>query len=80
MPITGKIIRRSVFSFCDKNNICNLFNLNIQKAGLKWLRLFLGRHPEVASHRTQNLNLARACMLNKFIGRQFFGKLKDINQ
>ena len=78
MPITGKLIRRSVFSYCEENNITHSFNANTQKAGRKWLRLFLGRHPEVARRRTQNLNPARACKLNKFIVTDYFDKLKTV--
>ncbi|XP_072378057.1 uncharacterized protein [Diabrotica undecimpunctata] len=47
-----------------------------QKAGRKWLRLFLGRHPEVTRRKTQNLNPARASKLNKVIVTDYFEKLK----
>ncbi|XP_072381359.1 uncharacterized protein [Diabrotica undecimpunctata] len=76
MPFTSKIIGRSVFSFCKENNVPHTFNPMKQKAGRKWLRLFLGRHPDMARRKKQNINPARASKLNKVIVTDYFEKLK----
>lgn len=77
MPLTSKVIRRSVYEFCQKNHIPNPFS-NKGIAGRKWLELFLKRHPEVARRKSQFMNPARAAKLNRFIVNDYFEKLKEI--
>lgn len=76
MPITGKVIQRSVYTFCSQNNVKNPFDTQSGLAGRKWLRLFLQRHPEVAQRKAQNMNPGRAAKLNRFIVGDYFSKLK----
>lgn len=78
MPITPKIVKRTVYNFCCLNNIKNPFNKISGMAGRKWLHLFLKRHPDVAPRKSQNLNPARAQKLNRFIVNDYFEKLKTV--
>lgn len=77
MPLTAKVIRRSVYEYCQKNNIPSRFD-NKGIAGRKWLKLFLGRHPDVSRRKSQSMNPARAAKLNRFIVTDYFKKLKEI--
>lgn len=78
IPITGKVLQRSVYTFCAENNIENPFNNSTGLAERKWLKLFLQRHPEVSRRKTQSMNLGRAAKLNKFIVSDYFENLKEI--
>ena len=78
MPITSKFLRHSVFNFCILNNIKHPFDIQKRSAGRKWLKLFLIRHPEVATRKAQKLNPARAMKLNKFIVEDHFQKLRKV--
>jgi len=40
-------VRKIVYQYCVKNNIPHTFCNEEKSAGKKWLRLFLGRHPEL---------------------------------
>ncbi|KAJ8958421.1 hypothetical protein NQ318_002204 [Aromia moschata] len=46
-------------------------------AGRGWFKLFLKRHPQLAKRKAQNMNVARAQKLNKFIVKDYFQKLSD---
>lgn len=78
MPITPKLLRRSVFTFCSLNKIPHPFSLKNATAGKKWLKLFLIRHPDVARRKAQILNPARAIKLNSFIVNDYFKKLREV--
>lgn len=78
MPITPKIVKRTVFTFCTMNEIKNPFNNNVGSAGRKWFKLFMQRHPDVAIRKSQNLNPSRAQKLNRFIVNDHFEKLKNV--
>jgi hypothetical protein len=60
MPITGKVIRRLVYTFCEQNNVESPFNKSHGLAGRKWLNLFLKRHREVGRRKAQSMNPGRA--------------------
>nr|XP_023026974.1 uncharacterized protein LOC111514962 [Leptinotarsa decemlineata] len=77
MPLTSTVIRRSVHEYCQRNGIPAPFtDKNI--AGRKWLKLFLGRHPEVVKRKSQFMNPARSAKLNKFIVNDYFEKLREV--
>ena len=78
MPITGQVLRVSVFNFSLINNLPHPFDVSKRSAGRKWLRLFLQRHPEVAARKAQQMNPGRAMKLNKFIVNDHFEKLRNI--
>jgi hypothetical protein len=46
--ITGKLLRRSVYTYCKLNRIMNNFNHNSALAGRKWMKLFMRWHPHVS--------------------------------
>lgn len=77
-PVTPTLLRCSVYTFCQQNNIKHPFNEFRGMAGKDWLRGFLKRHPEIARRKAQNLNEARAQKLNKFIVDDYFTKLKTV--
>lgn len=77
MPLTSKVIRRSVHEYCLRNGIATPFSTK-GLAGRKWLKLFLGRHPDVAKRKSQFMNPARAAKLNRFIVEDYFEKLKIV--
>lgn len=78
MPVTGNVIRRSVYTFCEQNKIETPFNHFKGIAGRKWLSLFLKRHPDVGKRKTQSMNPGRAAKLNKFIVNDYYNKLKEV--
>ncbi|KAJ8886321.1 hypothetical protein PR048_012532 [Dryococelus australis] len=63
-------------SFRELNGFKHPFNPNTASTGKKWLKLFLRRHSNVTSRKSQNLNPARAQKLNRFIVNDHFEKLK----
>lgn len=78
MPITSKMVRKSVFSYATAMNIPTPFSNESQLAGRKWLKLFFARHPDVARRKAQQMNPARAQKMNKVIVNDYFTKLKSI--
>jgi hypothetical protein len=78
VPITAKVVRSIVYSCCEMNSITNLFNIDEKRAGRKWLKLFLKRHPEVARQKSQNLNPVRAAKMNRFIIDDYFNKQHNV--
>lgn len=79
MPLTSKILRRSVYTFCSENNVpFPPTKHNSSMVGRKWLKLFLRRHPEVARRKSQNVNPARAAKLNRFIVEDYFKTLRTV--
>lgn len=78
MPLTDKVLRRTVFTFAEQNNLSHRFNTDSQMAGRKWMKLFFRRHPDVAKRKAQSLNPARAQKVNRYIVADYFSKLKDV--
>ncbi|XP_063241735.1 uncharacterized protein LOC134541920 [Bacillus rossius redtenbacheri] len=77
-PLTVKVLRKCVYTFCEKNRIKQQFSVMKGYAGRKWLKGFLQRHPEIARRKAQHLNEARAQKINKFIVNDYFRTLKDV--
>lgn len=75
-PLTTRVLRSCVKTFCDLNNIASV-NKG-QMIGRDWLRGFLKRHKDVSRRKAQNLNPARAQKLNKAVVADYFEKLKKI--
>lgn len=78
VPLTSKIVQKSVFSYAGKLHTTNPFCGSSGLAGRKWLRLFFARHPDVAKRKVQHLNPARSQKMNPFIVSDYFSKLKNI--
>lgn len=78
--ITPKVLRQSVFNFCNKHGVQHQFNKIRGSAVRTWLRGFLQRHPNISKGKVQNFNEARAQKLNRSIVHDYFGKLKIILQ
>lgn len=78
MPLTPRILRKSVYSFVKENKIRHSFSIHKEIAGKKWLKCFYSRHPEIAKRRAQKLNPARAQKINHEIVDDYFEKLKTI--
>nr|CAH7743777.1 unnamed protein product [Callosobruchus chinensis] len=78
MPITSKVLMKSVYTYVCENNIPNPFSKQSKCAGRKWLKLFLTRHPEVARRRAQQMNPVRVQKVNKHIVEDYFRKLKEV--
>lgn len=51
-------IRRLAFQLAIRNNLKHRFSKNQERAGYKWLRSFLKRHPELTLRRPQSLSTA----------------------
>lgn len=77
-PLTAKVLRRSVYKFCERLNVNHKFNKEKQLAGKEWYRSFLKRHPNISQRKAQQLNPARAQKLNHFIVDDYFEKLKNL--
>lgn len=77
MPVTSRIVRRSVFSYAAARNIPTPFSDSSKLAGRKWLKLFFNRHPDVAKRKAQQMNPARAQKMNPIIVTDYFNKLKE---
>ncbi|XP_072394980.1 uncharacterized protein [Diabrotica undecimpunctata] len=78
MPITSKIVRRSVFSYAKIMKIPDPFSDTSKLAGRKWLKIFFARHPDVARRKAQQMNPARAQKMNPFIVKDYFKKLEEV--
>ncbi|XP_050298658.1 tigger transposable element-derived protein 1-like isoform X2 [Anthonomus grandis grandis] len=76
MPLTQRVLRRSVFSFAEEHSPNHGFSQTTRMAGRKWMHLFYQRHPEVVQRKAQALNPARALKLNRHIVTDYFQKLR----
>lgn len=54
VPLTNKIIRKSVYTFANTRNIRRCFNREKEMAGRKWIKLFFARHPEITERSTSS--------------------------
>lgn len=77
-PLTTKILRLCVYTFCSQNNIKHQFSNIKCIASHLWARTFLKKNPTISVRKSQNLNPARAQKLNKFIVQDHFQKLKSL--
>ncbi|KAL3282899.1 hypothetical protein HHI36_006057, partial [Cryptolaemus montrouzieri] len=77
-PITQRVLRTCVKTFCKLHNI-PVANEDV-KSGRDWLRGFLKLHNHISRRKAQNLNPARAQKLNKTVVTEYFNKLKKIMQ
>ena len=75
MPITGRLLRRSIFTYAEKMGLKHNFSQANQLAGRKWLAAFLKNNPLVAKRKSQNLNPGRAQKVNRAIVSDNFQKL-----
>lgn len=76
MPITGKLLRRSIFTYAEKMGLKHKFSQKTQMAGRKWLVAFLKNNPLVAKRKSQTLNPGRAQKMNRTIVSDHFQKLQ----
>lgn len=58
--------------FAQVHKKVNTFNTTVERAGWKWLRLFLGHHPELAVQAPQPVSAARMQGLTKENVYRFF--------
>lgn len=77
-PLTSKVLRRTVYKFCERLGVRHKFNNERKLAGKEWFRSFLKRHPNISQRRAQQLNPARAQKLNPFIVGDYFAKLENL--
>ena len=76
-PITLKILRMCVFTYCEKNNIPNPFVKEKGMAGRDSVEgIFLSRNPMIAARKAQILDPGIAQKFNRFIVNGYFAKLK----
>jgi hypothetical protein len=57
--LTTKDIKRMAFQLAIRNNLRHPFSTQEGKAGKKWLRNFLGRHPTLSLRKPQPVAAAR---------------------
>lgn len=79
-PLTNKILKKCVFTFCEENRLSHPFSKEKKMAGRYWIKGFLQRHQEISIRKAQSMNPARAQKLNKFIVKDYFEKLKTVLQ
>ncbi|KAJ2949421.1 hypothetical protein O0L34_g15337 [Tuta absoluta] len=75
-PLTPRVLRSCVKTFCYKNNIP--VSRNGVMIGRDWLRGFLKRHRGLSLRKAQNLNPARAQKMNKVVVGDYFNKLRKV--
>ena len=63
--LTISDVRAVVYEFCKKNNIANKFSEKDQKAGKKWMRRFLKRHPNLSLRKPEPTSIQRAIGFNR---------------
>lgn len=57
--LTRNDVMRMAYKIAQVHKKVNTFNTTAERAGWKWLRLFLGRHPELAPRTPQPVSAAR---------------------
>ncbi|KAI4455516.1 hypothetical protein MML48_9g00004454 [Holotrichia oblita] len=65
-------VRRMAFQLSQRNNIQSPFNKTNEKAGQKWLKNFLRRHPRLSIRTPRGLSLARATAFTPEAVKKFF--------
>ncbi|KAJ8018402.1 hypothetical protein HOLleu_43625 [Holothuria leucospilota] len=56
--LTTKDVRRLAYDFANQMGIKHRFNTNNKMAGYDWLSGFVSRHPELAIHKPEAMNIA----------------------
>lgn len=76
-PLTKRKVRSLAHQFARLNGITG-FSCQSNKAGKKWLKLFLKRHPVVRVKRAHNLSVNRAMCANPTMLGKFFDQYKGL--
>jgi len=74
MPLTAKLLRRTVYNYCVLNNIKHPFPEEKGMAGRKWMKLFLNRNPDIAARWSLTRNPDIKLVVNHY------QKLRDLLQ
>ena len=69
-------IARMAFQLADHNKLKHSFASDARKAGKKWMRGFLKRHPQMAFRKPQSISVARVQSFTKENVALFFNVLK----
>ena len=62
---------KNLVHFCVKNHIEHTFNSDHQRAGKKWLKLFLRCHPELSLRKPEGTSIHRALGYNRVKVKEF---------
>lgn len=74
--LTAGDLSRTAYQLAMKNNLPHPFSIEREKAGRKWIRLFLKRHPNLCMRRPENLSTARVRGFTRENVNTFFSILK----
>ena len=77
-PLTIKRVCQLAFQYTHVNNLQGFKNNKNNKAGRKWLKGFLKRHPEITLRTAKNLSIARAMGANPTVISNWFSLLEEI--
>ena len=65
-------------SFLSVTFLSNFTKLLLNILGRSWYRSFMKRNPNLRQRKAQNMNMARAQKLNRFIVNDYFEKLHEV--
>ncbi|CAH2092167.1 unnamed protein product [Euphydryas editha] len=74
--VTASDLKRMAFQLAIRNNIPHPFSLTKKKAGKKWMKLFMARHPNLSFRQPQSLSRARVQGFTAENVKSFFAILK----
>ena len=78
-PLTINRVRELAYQYAQVNNL-NGFSGETGRAGRKWLKGFLRRHPKIIIRKARNLSIARAMGANPRVIGDWFQLLKQIKE
>ena len=76
-PLMISKVRKLAWQFADINNIKG-FSTKTKKAGYKWAKFFLKRHPEIKVHKSINLSTAQAQCANEPNIKKWFTEYQKV--
>lgn len=74
--VTASDLKRMAYQLANRNNIPHPFSLAKKKAGKKWMKLFMARHPELSFRQPESLSRARVQGFTAENVKTFFNLLK----
>ena len=77
-PLTIKRVCQLAFQYTHVNNLQGFNNNKNNKAGHKWLNVFLKHHPEITLQTAKNLSIAHAMGANPTVISNWFSLLEEI--
>lgn len=77
-PLTIDDVRKIAYQLAEQLHLKHRFNKETEKAGYDFVKLFLGRHPDITIRKSEGVSLARSNAMNRREVDAYFNLLENV--